>query len=189
MTDAVTNDITPDDILRFWFDDIDRSCWFKKNPEFDRELVERFGALHALAMNGELEHWCETPNGCLAVIILLDQFSRNMFRDKVASFASDERALQLTLAGIDSGIDKPLTAEQRSFFYMPFRHSERLDMQELGLVKTRELNAEGYGSDKYALNHLELIQRFGRFPHRNHILGRNNTAEEEEYLKDGNAGF
>ena len=91
--------------------------------------------------------------------------------------------------GIEKKFDRQLSSEQRSFFYLPLRHAEDLAMQKLGLVKTREINAEGYGSDKYALSHLAIIERFGRFPHRNSVLGRRNTAEEDEYLKDGSAGF
>jgi len=178
-----------DEILQFWFEDIEHSCWFKKDPAFDRELEERFGDLLTLARNDQLDDWCDTPRGCLALIILLDQFSRNICRETPQSFEADPKALQLTVDGIQKGLDEKLSLEQRSFFYLPLRHAEDLAMQELGLVKTRELNDAGYGTDKYALNHLELIQQFGRFPHRNKILGRRNTAEEEEYLKDGKAGF
>lgn len=182
-------DVTADEVLKFWFEDIDRSCWFKKDPEFDRDLEQRFGKTYALAKDGQLSHWCDTPAGCLAVIIVLDQFSRNMFRESAAAFEADPIALQLVTNGIEKGLDEELTLEQRSFFYMPLRHAEDLAMQQLGLAKTRELNDAGYGSDKYALNHLELIEKFGRFPHRNEILGRENTPEEALYLEDGNAGF
>jgi uncharacterized protein (DUF924 family) len=183
------SDVTADEILKFWFEDIDRSCWFKKDPEFDRDLEQRFGKAYSLAKGGQLSHWCDTPTGCLAVIIVLDQFSRNMFRESASAFEADPLALQLTTDGIAKCLDEELTLEQRSFFYMPLRHAEDLAMQQLGLAKTRELNDAGYGSDKYALNHLELVEKFGRFPHRNNVLGRENTPEEELYLKDGNAGF
>jgi uncharacterized protein (DUF924 family) len=182
-------DISADDILQFWFEDIDHSCWFKKNPEFDRELERRFGDVLALAKNDQLNHWCDTPRGYLALIVVLDQFSRNIYRESARAFEADPKALQLTLEGIEKGLDEKLTLEQRSFFYLPLRHAENLAMQELGLAKTRVLNDAGYGTDKYALNHLELIERFGRFPHRNSILGRGNTVEEELYLEDGTAGF
>ena len=99
------------------------------------------------------------------------------------------KALQLTVDGIQKGLDAKLTLAQRSFYYLPLRHAENLAMQELGLAKTRELNDAGYGTDKYALSHLALIERFGRFPHRNSILGRCNTTEEKLYLKEGKAGF
>jgi uncharacterized protein (DUF924 family) len=183
------SEISAGDVVTFWFEDIDPSCWFRKDEVFDRGLEERFGDLLALAKSDRLNHWCNTPEGCLALIILLDQFPRNIYRDSFVAFESDPRALELTLGGIETGLDKELSLEQRSFFYLPLRHAEDLAMQELGLKKTRELNKAGYGTDKYALNHLELIKRFGRFPHRNSTLGRSNTEEEAQYLSEGTAGF
>lgn len=178
-----------DEILQFWFEDIEHSCWFKKDLRFDRELERRFGDVLTLAKNDQLDDWCDSPRGCLALIILLDQFSRNIYRETSRSFEADPKALQLTLDGIEKGFDENLSLEQRSFFYLPLRHAENLAMQELGLAKTRELNDAGYGTDKYALGHLAIIKRFGRFPHRNNFLGRQSTAEEEEYLRDGKAGY
>ena len=183
------SDITADEVLKFWFKDIEHKCWFRKDPEFDRDLEDRFGDLLNLARKNSLDDWCNSPQSCLALIVVLDQFSRNIHRDKAASFAADSKALKLCLDGIQQGYDLALTPEQRSFFYLPLRHAEDLEMQKLGLVKTRELNAAGYGTDKYALNHLALIERFGRFPHRNRCLERSNTEEEERYLADGKAGF
>ncbi len=182
-------DIRSDDVLRFWFEEIEQRRWFKSDPAFDRELETRFGALLARAKRGELDHWCATPRGRLALIVVLDQFSRNIHRDTAEAFAADDKALQLTLDGLEAGDDRQLSLAERSFFYLPLRHAEDLDMQRLGLEKTRGLNAAGYGSDKYALNHLEIIERFGRFPHRNAALGRSNTAEEEAYLASGDRGF
>lgn len=178
-----------DEILRFWFEDIEHSHWFKKDSEFDRELEQRFGKLLLLAKNDQLDNWCSISRGRLALIILLDQFSRNIYRGTAGSFEADPKALRLTLDGINAGSDNILSLEQRSFFYLPLRHAENVEMQKLGLEKTRELNDAGYGTDKYALSHLEIIERFGRFPHRNLVLGRRNTAEEDEYLKDGKSGF
>ena len=183
------NDISAGDILQFWFEDIEHSRWFKKDPAFDRELEQRFESLLTLAKIDQLDHWCDTPRGTLALIIVLDQFSRNIYREAPGAFEADPKALQLTVDGVRQGLDEKLTLEQRSFFYLPLRHAENLAMQELGLAKTRELNDAGYGTDKYALSHLAIIGRFGRFPHRNNILGRCNTTAEELYLKDGNAGF
>lgn len=180
---------TIDEILQFWFDDIDQSQWFKKNPDFDRQLEQRFGALVVQAKNDELDNWSESPRGCLALVVLLDQLSRNIYRGTPLSFEADPTALKLMLQGIERKFDEELSLKQRSVFYLPLRHAEDLEMQKLGLAKTREINREGYGNDKYALNHLAIVERFGRFPHRNKILGRTNTAEEEEYLKDPNAGF
>lgn len=177
------------DICRFWFEEIEHSRWFRKDAAFDRSLAGRFGDLLAAAKRGDLDHWCDSAGGYLGLIIVLDQFSRNIHRDSPDAFAADAKALQLALEAIAKGLDTELTAEQRSFMYLPLRHAEDLAMQQLGLAKTRELNALGYGSDKYALNHLEIIERFGRFPHRNEVLRRANTAEEEVFLAAGKAGF
>ena len=174
--------MTAEEICQFWFDEIDHSSWFKKNPEFDRHLEDRFGAFLEQAKRDELDHWCDCASGYLGLIILLDQFSRNIHRDSAEAFAADAKALQLALEVVDKGLDEELTLEQRSFAYLPFRHAEDLAMQKIGLDKTRELNAAGYGSDKYAINHLSLIELFGRFPYRNKALGRSNTPEEEAYL-------
>jgi len=122
------NDRSVDEVLQFWFDDIEHSCWFKKDPVFDRELEQRFGDLLTLARNDQLDHWCDTARGRLALIIILDQFSRNIYRDTSRAFAADPRALQLTVNGIQEGSDEKLTAEQRSFFYLPLRHAENLSM-------------------------------------------------------------
>jgi uncharacterized protein (DUF924 family) len=178
---------TADDILKFWFEDIEQFRWFKSDPAFDRDLELRFGELLEQACDNQLDHWCETPHGHLALIIVLDQFSRNIHRGKARAFDADPKALQLAVDGVEKGIDAELTAEQRSFFYLPLRHAEDLAMQELGLKKTREVNAAGYGSDKYALSHMATIERFGRFPHRNECLGRTNTPDEESYLKERKA--
>ena len=177
------------DILNFWFEEIEHSCWFRKDAEFDRNLEQRFGTTLTQALDGQLDHWCESPLGVLGLIIVLDQFSRNIHRQSPFAFDADPKAVQLVLDGINEGLDQELTLEQRAFFYLPLRHAEDLEMQQLGLKKTREINAEGYGSDKYALSHLALIEQFGRFPHRNSILGRSNTDEEEAYLNKGSAGF
>ena len=178
-----------EEILRFWFEDIDHSRWFRKDPTFDRELDQRYGELLKLAKGDQLDEWCGSSRGRLALIILLDQFSRNIYRDTPLSFESDAKALQLCLEGIQGGNDAELSPEQRSFFYLPLRHAEDLAMQKLGLEKTRELNAAGYGSDDYALNHLAIIERFGRFPHRNRIIGRESTREELEFLKQPGSSF
>jgi uncharacterized protein (DUF924 family) len=181
--------VTPEEVLKFWFEEIDHSRWFKKDPEFDRLLENRFGDTLVQAREGQLDQWHASAESSLALIIVLDQFSRNIHRESALAFAADAKALELTVGGIEKSFDKALTLEQRSFYYLPLRHAEDLEMQKLGLDKTRELNAAGYGSDKYALNHLELIERFGRFPHRNAVLGRENTAEEDAFLSDGHGGF
>ena len=176
------SDIVADDICRFWFEEVEKSNWFKQSDEFDAELKEKFSELLELARTGNLDHWCDCAEGYLGLIVVLDQFSRNIHRDSAEAFAADDKALELAKELIDKELDKELTLEQRSFAYLPFRHAEDLIMQHVGLKKTREINAEGYGSDKYAVGHLSIIERFGRFPHRNAVLGRENTSDEETYL-------
>lgn len=176
------SDIVAADVCRFWFDEVEKTNWFKQSDEFDAELNDRFGELLEQAKRGELDHWCDCAEGYLGLIVVLDQFSRNIHRDSPEAFAADEKALALANELIEKELDKELTLEQRSFAYLPFRHAEDLIMQHIGLKKTREINAEGYGSDKYAVGHLSIIERFGRFPHRNAILGRENTSDEETYL-------
>ena len=183
------SEISADDIVQFWFEDIEHSRWFKKDPDFDRELQQRFGAVLEQGKSGELDHWCDCASGYLGLIIVLDQFSRNIFRGTAEAFAADELAQALAIELVDKGLDKQLTPEQRSFAYLPFRHAEDIQLQMLGLKKTREINAEGYGSDKYAISHLSIIERFGRFPHRNAALGRENTSDEETYLAGDALGF
>jgi uncharacterized protein (DUF924 family) len=176
---------TAEDIVRFWFDEIEHSCWFKKDAGFDRDLEQRFGNVLARARRDELGHWCDCAIGYLGLIVVLDQFSRNIYRESPQAFAADAKALLLANEVIEKGLDTELTLEQRSFVYLPLRHAEDLAMQQLGLEKTREINAAGYGSDKYALSHLAIIEQFGRFPHRNKVLGRGNTPEEQAYLNRG----
>ncbi|MGI9222653.1 MAG: DUF924 family protein [Woeseiaceae bacterium] len=176
------SDIVADDVCRFWFEDVEKTNWFKQSDSFDTELKGKYGELLEQAKRGELDHWCDCAEGYLGLIIVLDQFSRNIHRDSPEAFAADEKALVLATELIEKELDKELTLEQRSFAYLPFRHAEDLIMQHIGLKKTREINAEGYGSDKYAVGHLSIIERFGRFPHRNAILGRENTSDEETYL-------
>lgn len=181
--------ITASDILQFWFDEVDPASWFRQSDEFDAALRERFGDLPEKARRGEFDHWCDSASGYLGLIIVLDQFSRNIHRGTAAAFAADDKALALALELLDKQLDQGLTLEQRSFAYLPFRHAEDLPMQMLGLQKTREINAAGYGTDKYAISHLSIIERFGRFPHRNAILGRENTSDEETYLAGNALGF
>jgi uncharacterized protein (DUF924 family) len=175
-------DIVAGDICRFWFEEVEKSSWFKQSDEFDAELKDKFVELLEAGKRNELDHWCDCAEGYLGLIVLLDQFSRNIHRDSAEAFAADDKALALAKELIDKELDTELTLEQRSFAYLPFRHAEDLVAQHIGLKKTREINAEGYGSDKYAVGHLTIIERIPRFPHRNAVLGRENTSDEETYL-------
>ena len=170
------------DIIDFWWQ-AGPAKWFAKDGDFDRQIVERFGGLHAKAAAGELAHWEETPHGALALVILLDQFSRNMLRDDPRAFAQDPLALEIAERAIARGFDKVLPLIDRRFFYLPHEHSEDITVQHRCCDLMR--GTQDQECIHYALIHLEIISRFGRFPHRNAILGRENTPEEEAFLEAG----
>ncbi|HEX5419459.1 MAG TPA: DUF924 family protein [Gammaproteobacteria bacterium] len=194
-------------LLTAWFSpapetqaDIDRlvARWFASGPDGDREIGRRFGPLAESAALGELGHWRETPESRLALILLLDQLPRQLHRGTAAAFAQDVQARALTMTGIESGMDRRLQSFERAFFYMPLQHSESLPDQELGVAKAKAL-AEETGSPlirkalegfaKAARDHRDIIARFGRFPHRNRYLGREDTPEERAYLEGGAPTF
>lgn len=207
MTDHdAANDPTIDAVLDLWFGPLDasgradeqhRARWFRKDPEFDRRLTERFAAAHAQAAVGACDAWQESARGALALVILLDQFSRNMFRGEAAAFAQDPRALAVAMRAIERGFDRAVAADQRSFFYLPFMHSEgRVDQERCVALFSAWALEPGAAGDKavasnldYARRHRDIVQRFGRFPHRNATLGRSSTPEEEEFLKGPGSSF
>jgi uncharacterized protein (DUF924 family) len=168
---------SPEDILAFWVAPEQTSRWYAKDAEFDAEIRRRFLATYEAACAGELDAWRQAPDSLLALIIVLDQFPRNMFRGLARAFAADAHAVALTKEGIDKRFDSALNGAQLDFFYMPLMHSERLGDHDL-------LAARGRGDDRYARHHRAIIARFGRFPHRNAVLGRENTAEEAAYLAE-----
>ena len=160
-------------------------------PEVDREITERFGELLERARRGELDHWADTPRGRLALIIVLDQFSRNIYRGSPLSYSQDEKALRLALEGIEAGMDRELTPVERNFFWLPLGHSEDLALHERGVRHAEEEAANApphlrvmaeFGVSQ-ARAAREVIARFGRHPHRNEVLGRTSTPEELEYLR------
>ncbi|TDJ04487.1 MAG: DUF924 domain-containing protein [Deltaproteobacteria bacterium] len=182
------------EILKFWFrkgpDQLDFSTWFKKDENFDREIKKRFSAL----IEQDPKDWQKEPEGTLGYIILLDQFSRNIYRGTPKSFAQDGKALEAAAQGIEANQDSRITFVQRIFFYMPFMHSEILSDQERSIELFRELfqntSEEGFKSNyEYALAHHKIIEEFGRFPHRNEILGRKSTDAEKEFLKKPGSSF
>lgn len=158
-------------------------AWFSKSDDFDRQIRERFGELHAAAANGELDNWRKEPESALALIILLDQFSRNLYRDDARAFAQDEKACEIADAAIESGFPEKVDPELRSFFYMPFMHSEKIADQRRSISLQHALG--GRDSLKYAIIHHDIIHRFGRFPHRNKVFGRYTTPAEQAFLKSG----
>jgi uncharacterized protein (DUF924 family) len=169
---------TAADVLAFWF--ARPAKWWKKNAAFDVEIRERFLALHEAVDRGGHEDWLETPRGALAYVIVLDQFSRNMFRGTARSFASDTRARAAALRAVERGDDRTLSGDERLFLYMPFMHSENLADQDRSCALFAASRPDQL---RYAEQHRGLIRRFGRFPHRNAILGRAPTPDEEEFLK------
>ncbi len=173
---------TPLDVLDFWWK-AGPERWFAKDDAFDDDCTARFGKLHAEAAAGRLDGWQDTPEGALALIVVLDQFSRNMFRDTPKAFAQDARALAVADAALKRGFDRAFPLSGRQFFYMPFMHAEDIAAQERCVDLFRELGDKD--GDYYALLHLDAIRRFGRFPHRNRILGRDTTEAETRYLESG----
>lgn len=172
-------------ILNFWYKAENQSKWFAKDQEFDREITEKFLSSYEEAAKGNLDYWQESLAGSLALIILLDQFPRNMFREHPKSLATDTKALSIIKAIITKGIDKDAPTDYKNFLYMPLMHSENLADQELAA----KLFAYDPDNHKYAKMHMEIIKKFGRFPHRNIILGRKSTAEEIDFLKTPNSSF
>jgi uncharacterized protein (DUF924 family) len=173
----------PADVMAFWAE-AGEEKWFRKNEAFDHLMQERFAALHAEAAAGRLADWAETPEGALALILLLDQFSRNMFRGKPQCFAQDAMAVEVAGKSLQAGFDRSVDPKLRSFFYMPFMHSESIGDQERCVALFHELTGSREGL-KYALEHRKIIRRFGRFPHRNAILGRHTTPAEQSFLDGG----
>jgi uncharacterized protein (DUF924 family) len=188
----------PREILDFWFGRESeegygefREVWFTKDPEFDREVRDRFEGAYEEAAAGRLEHWKDEAQSCLALIILLDQFTRNMFRGDPKTYATDDKAREAARHAVEHAYDRELTPYGRLFVYLPFEHSEDLEDQRFSVELFRGLAAE-MGSEEllgYAVRHLEIIERFGRFPHRNEILGRATTPEETEFLRGPGSSF
>lgn len=176
-----------DDILNFWFDEIEPAQWWKKDDAFDRELTRRFTDVHRRASRCELVGWRANARGRLAEVIVLDQFSRNMLRGQPGSFANDSLALALAQVAIDQAADHELSPDQRSFLYMPFMHSESLLIHDMGI---RLFEALGNKNNlDFAIKHRAIIERFGRYPHRNAILGRPSTDEEAQFLIEPGSSF
>jgi len=178
------------EVLTFWFGS-ERKAWFEKNPAFDEEIRRRFQQLYEKAAAGELRHWQRTPAECLALVILLDQFPRNMFRGSAKAFAADPLARDAAHAILDNGWDKAMTLDERMFAYLPFEHAESLADQERCLALMKDIAGTPQTADlpKWAEAHLAIIRRFGRFPHRNAILGRASSPEEAEFLKQPGSSF
>lgn len=179
--------MNPQDILNFWFNPKQEPLWFKKSDEFDAKIRSQFAEVHRQATQAELWSWRQDAEGRLAEIIVLDQFSRNLYRDQAQAFAHDAMALTLAQEAIHLKLDAELSPPQRSFLYMPFMHSESKLIHEFALKLFQRLgNPVNLDFEK---KHKAIIDRFGRYPHRNEVLGRESTAEEREFLTQPNSSF
>lgn len=169
------------DVIAFW-----RAAgpqrWFKKDAAFDAGFRERFLALHERAASGELDSWAATGEGALALLILLDQFPRNAFRDTARMYATDAQARRIAHEAVDRQLDLEVPQELRNFMYLPLMHSEQPSDHDLCVAKTAAL---GEDAQRFALHHRDIIRRFGRFPHRNAVLGRASTEEERRFIAEG----
>ena len=174
-------------VIDFWFNELEPRQWWQKDESLDSMIRSRFGDLHRQAKAGELFAWRETALGSLAEVIVLDQFSRNIFRDTPDAFACDPLALALAQCAISKGLDQELSDVQRSFLYMPFMHSESrlIHIEAVKLYKALGIQ----NNLDFEYKHKVIIDRFGRYPHRNTILGRESTEEEQAFLKQPNSGF
>ncbi len=188
---------TAQDVLDFWFAEAGVAHWFAADAAFDAQIRERFGAAVEAAADGRLDGWAATPSGWLALLILLDQFPRNLYRNDPRAWAADASAQRMALSGLARGDDRQLPAVQRVFAYLPLEHAEDMALQQRSVALFEALCADAPAEQRkpfgefldYARRHREVIARFGRFPHRNAALGRPDTPEEALYLAQPGAGF
>jgi uncharacterized protein (DUF924 family) len=187
----------PGEVLEFWFSEQSRPLWFERNAAFDEEIRSRFGANVAAACLGDLDYWVRAVDSSLALVLLLDQFPRNIHRGTLRAYAGDARARDIANTAIERGFDRRTALDRRCFFYLPFEHSEDPQDQARSVALFRRWAEEHRGATregaqeqmKYVLRHQEIVQRFGRFPHRNTVLGRESTPDEIAFLKEPNSSF
>ena len=179
--------ISYNEVIKFWFEEITPAQRWQKNLAFDALIAKKFGDLHEKAMKNELKSWRKNALGALAEIIILDQFSRNIYRDTPAAFAGDELALSTAQEAIERGYDNHLNEDYKSFLYMPFMHSENAEIHKIAVNLFNQPGMEG--TYDYELKHKAIIDKFGRYPHRNDILKRISTKEEIEFLKTKDSSF
>jgi uncharacterized protein (DUF924 family) len=173
-----------DALIDFWVE-AGPKRWFKRDDAFDARFRERFLALHERAARGDLGDWLDTPRGALALALLLDQLPRNAFRDTPRMYATDGEARRIARIALDRGFDQRLPEDLRNFLYLPFMHSEHLADHDVSVAKTAALPGDPH---RYAVHHRDIVARFGRFPHRNAVLGRASTPEEERFIAEGGFG-
>lgn len=185
------------EVLEFWFDPDNQKRWYVADPAFDAQIRQRFGDCLDAAIAGQLTHWTQTAEGWLALLIVLDQFSRNLYRNDARAWAQDAEAQRLALWGIAEGFDCALPPLQRVFAYMPLEHGETVELQRRSVELFDDLRQDAPDDQRerfdmfydYAVRHQVVVEQFGRFPHRNAVLGRASTADELEYLAQPGAGF
>lgn len=179
--------MSPEDILYFWFQEAGPDAWWKKSDRFDALVRRKFGDVHRAAHQGELSHWRHRDRGHLAEIIILDQFSRNMFRGMPEAFASDAMALTLAQAAVAGDVGSGWSTDWQMFLYMPYMHSESAAIHQQAVELFNKPGLED--NLNFELRHKAIIDRFGRYPHRNAVLGRASTQEEVAFLKEPGSGF
>ncbi|PCJ97497.1 MAG: hypothetical protein COA45_09520 [Zetaproteobacteria bacterium] len=180
---------TKQEVLKFWFEEILPQQWFQKNESFDSDIKERFMVTYDMARKGLCADWARDAEGVLALCLVLDQFPRNMFRDTAKAFKTDDKILLIVKGALHKGFDQLLSPVKRRFIYIPFMHSENVIEQRRCVSLFEAMKEDDPLSYDYALKHLEVIEKFGRFAHRNKILGRESSEEELEYLNLPGAGF
>ena len=178
---------SPGDILKFWFEELTPARWWRADDALDRTILRRFAGCWEDAAAGRLDHWQDDALSCLALIIVLDQFSRNIHRGTPKAFAQDGKALAIAEHALARGFDRNVAPERRLFFYMPYEHAEDLAMQEKSVALFERLGKQE--QTEYAIRHRDIVARFGRFPHRNAILGRKSSEEEEDFLAQPGSSF
>ena len=177
--------MNPDQIIEYWYTERVKKHWFSSTPELDSEIRSHYEPLWRSAASGELDEWKQTPEGCLALTIVLDQLPLNMFRHQAVSFQTESQAIEVTLWALDQGFDTRIRHDRLPFLFMPLMHSEKLAHQDLSVKLFAQYHLED--NLRFAQHHREIIRTFGRFPHRNKILGRESTAEELVYLQSEQA--
>ena len=177
--------MNPIQIIDYWYSDEVRQHWFSSTPALDNEIKSNYETIWESARSGKLDMWRNTPEGCLALTIILDQMPLNMFRGLSRSFETEVKAIEVALFAVENGFDEKISSDKLPFLFMPFMHSERLEHQDLSVKLFAKYNLQSFLN--FAKHHREIIIRFGRFPHRNKILGRESTNEELEYLESKNS--
>jgi uncharacterized protein (DUF924 family) len=185
MDKEINQQITATDILDYWYCERIKKQWFNSTSTLDKEILDKYGNTWEKALTSELDDWVDEADGCLALIIILDQFPLNMYRGQAKSFKSEAKAIAISHLAIKKQFHKQIKKDRLAFLYMPLMHSENRNDQDISVKLFRESNLES--NIRFAEHHREIIRKFGRFPHRNTVLGRENTDEEKNYLASKNA--